>query len=269
MSEVLLKFANVSLGYGEETVLTGVDLHIRRGELVVVAGSSGCGKSTLLKGAVGLLEAQEGGIDLFGVELAGLDEEHLSRLRQRLGLLFQGGALINSMTVAENVALPLSQFTKLPPGAVEILVRMKLAQVGLEDAMHRMPPELSGGMRKRAALARSLALDPELLLCDEPSAGLDPVTAAGLDQLLLDLREALGMTLVVITHELGSIEAIADRVVMLADGKLVFDGSLEEAHRSRVSSVRDFFDRRPARAGSRGNTMLERFGPAPQEGVKP
>jgi phospholipid/cholesterol/gamma-HCH transport system ATP-binding protein len=250
---------NVSLGYGEQPILTGVDLKIRSGELVVIAGSSGCGKSTLLKGVVGLLTPFSGVVRLFGESLAEVDEERLSLLRTKMGLLFQGGALINSMTVAENVALPLSQFSQLPQRAIDTLVRMKLGQVGLEDAYYKTPPELSGGMRKRAALARALALDPPLLLCDEPSAGLDPVTAAGLDQLLLDLRSAMDMTLLVVTHELGSIEAIADRVVMVADGGIVFDGSLEQAHRSNIPDVCDFFERRSPRLQERGKSMLERF----------
>jgi phospholipid/cholesterol/gamma-HCH transport system ATP-binding protein len=259
VSKILLEMQDVSLGYGEEAVLTGIDLEIRAGELTVIAGESGCGKSTLLKGAIGLLRPSAGTIRLLGTDLENIDEEKLSALRKRVGLLFQGGALINSMTIAENVALPLNQFSLLPPGAINSLVRMKLAQVGLEDAMHKTPPELSGGMRKRAALARSLAMDPELLLCDEPSAGLDPVTAAALDQLLLDLRSALNMSLLVISHELGSIDAIADRVVMLAKGKKVFDGSLEQAHSTNISVVKDFFNRRPVRAQTRGRSVLERF----------
>jgi len=259
VSKILLQMQDVSLGYGEETVLSGINLEIRESELTVIVGESGCGKSTLLKGAIGLLRPTVGSIRLLGADLEGIDEEKLSALRKRVGLLFQGGALINSMTIAENVALPLNQFSLLPPGAINSLVRMKLAQVGLEDAMHKTPPELSGGMRKRAALARSLAMDPELLLCDEPSAGLDPVTAAALDQLLLDLRSALNMSLLVISHELGSIDAIADRVVMLAKGKKVFDDSLEQAHSTKISVVKDFFDRRPARSQTRGRSVLERF----------
>jgi len=257
--DLLLEMNNVSLGYQGETVLRGVDFRIRRGELTVVAGPSGCGKSTLLKAAVGLLLPFSGSVRLFGVDLEGLSEERLSDLRSRVGLLFQGGALINSMTVAENVALPLNQFSRLPEQAVDTLVRMKLGQVGLEKAYSKTPPELSGGMRKRAALARSLALDPELLICDEPSAGLDPVTAAGLDRLLLDLRSALNMTLLVVTHELGSIDAIADRVVVLNNGGLVFDGPLASARQSEIPAVRDFFARQPPRAEERGKSMLERF----------
>lgn len=266
MADVLLEMRGVALGYGPEPVLTDVDLAVRRGELVVIAGQSGCGKSTLLKGAIGLLRPSAGAIHLLGHELAGLDEDRLNRVRGRVGLLFQGGALLNSLTVSENVALPLGQHAQhLPSGVSEHLVRMKLAQVGLEAAWHKLPSELSGGMRKRVALARAMVMDPDLLLCDEPSAGLDPVTAAALDRLLLDMRDAMGTTLVVVTHELQSIEAIADRVVMVAGGRLAFDGSLDQARQSRLPVVRDFFERRAARPEEAGRSLLQRLSPAEGE----
>ncbi|RME24401.1 MAG: ATP-binding cassette domain-containing protein, partial [Deltaproteobacteria bacterium] len=200
MAEPVLQFQQASFGYEESPVLTGIDLTIYREQVTIIAGASGCGKSTLLRGAIGLLAPMKGRVRLLGAAIDELSETALARLRRRVGLLFQGGALINSLTVAENVALPMRQFTRLPESVVRRLVRLKLAQVGLEEDGGKFPPELSGGMRKRAALARALALDPELLLCDEPTAGLDPVTAAGLDRLLLELRQAMGMSLVVVTH---------------------------------------------------------------------
>lgn len=259
MSRTLLQMEDVALGYTEEPVLTGVELHIAAGELVVIAGVSGCGKSTLLKGGVGLLQPMAGRVQLLGEDLAGMDEGRLVELRSRVGLLFQGGALINSMTVAENVALPLEHHTRLSAGAITKLVQMKLAMVGLEQAWSKAPDQLSGGMRKRAALARAMALDPDLLLCDEPSAGLDPITAAALDRLLLEMRASLGVTLVVVTHELTSIEAIADRIVMVADGGIVFDGPLDAARQSDEPAVRDFLERRASRPETAGRSMLQRF----------
>lgn len=257
--DTVLEFSGVWLGYNDEAVLRDINLEIQAGQVTVIAGASGCGKSTLLRGAIGLLVPRRGRISLLGRDLTSLDESELAVLRQRTGLLFQGGALINSLTVAENVALPIRQFSRLSDGVVWQQVRMKLAQVDLAAHWNKTPPELSGGMRKRAALARALALDPQLLLCDEPTAGLDPITAAGMDRLLLSLREALGMTLVVVTHEVGSIETIADRVVLLADGGLAFDGSLSEARASSLTAVRDFFSRRARPVASQGRTLLDRF----------
>ncbi len=259
MQPELLGMTDVSIGYGGQTVLEGVDLSIRQGEMVVIAGTSGCGKSTLLKTAVGLLKPAQGEVRLLGTPIQAMADEELFLLRTRVGFLFQGGALINSLTVAENIELPLRQFTRLPRGVVQSLVRMKLALVGLEEARQKMPPELSGGMRKRVALARALALDPLLLLCDEPSAGLDPVTAAALDALLMDLRATLGMTVVVVTHELGSIDCIADRVIMLSERRVIFDGGLKKAHESQLGAMRDFFERRPGQVEKRGLTIEERL----------
>jgi phospholipid/cholesterol/gamma-HCH transport system ATP-binding protein len=230
--------------YGDREILSGVDLTVGRGEVHVILGGSGCGKSTLLKHIVGLLRPHGGTVRLLGVDLMTADEPQWEAVLARVGLLFQGGALINSLTVEDNVALPIRERApKLPADVVLEMVRTKLALVGLERAALLTPPELSGGMRKRVALARAMALDPEVLCCDEPSAGLDPVTAAALDRLILDLRDRFGMSVVVVTHELASIRAIADRVTMLAGGKVVTTGRLAEVEASELPAVRAFFDR--------------------------
>jgi len=230
--------------YGDKEILSGVDMHVRPGEVHVILGGSGSGKSTLLKHIVGLLRPYRGSVRLLGLDQATADEPEWEAVLARIGLLFQGGALINSITVNENVALPINERSPgLPKAVVAEMVQMKLALVGLDSAGELTPPELSGGMKKRAALARAMALDPEVLFCDEPSAGLDPVTAAALDQLILDLKDRFGMSVVVVTHELASIETIADRVTMLAAGKVVAAGQLDEIRRQDHPVVRAFFDR--------------------------
>ena len=180
------------------------------GETLVILGASGSGKSTLLRCLVGLERPDAGTVSIWGTDIFDADEQRLTEIRQRIGMAFQGGALFGSMTVSENVELPLAEFTEVPPPTRRIISRIKLGMVGLEDAMDNLPSELSGGMKKRASLARALALDPEILFFDEPSAGLDPVTAAGLDRLLLQLKRAFEVTLVVVTHEMESAFAIAD-----------------------------------------------------------
>ena len=229
--------------YGPRTILKGVDLRVEPGEVRVVLGGSGSGKSTLLKHVIGLLPPAEGVVRLLGVDLKTADEPERNAVLSRIGMLFQGGALLNSLTVAENVALPLKSNSDLPPAVIREIVRMKLALVDLSHAIDLFPPELSGGMKKRAALARAMAFDPEILFCDEPSAGLDPITAADLDRLLLGLRDRFGMAMVVVTHELASVQTIADRVTMLDHGKVLVDGTLDEARRVDHPWVRSFFDR--------------------------
>jgi phospholipid/cholesterol/gamma-HCH transport system ATP-binding protein len=230
--------------YGDKEILSGVDMVVRPGEVHVILGGSGSGKSTLLKHIVGLLRPYAGTVELLGVDQATADEPEWEAVLARIGLLFQGGALINSITVNENVALPINERSPgLPRDVVAEMVQMKLALVGLDAAGQLTPPELSGGMKKRVALARAMALDPEVLFCDEPSAGLDPITAAALDQLILDLKDRFGMSVVVVTHELASIETIADRVTMLAAGKVVAAGPLDEIRKRDHPVVRAFFDR--------------------------
>jgi phospholipid/cholesterol/gamma-HCH transport system ATP-binding protein len=229
--------------YGERTILDGVDLQVARGEIRVVLGGSGSGKSTLLKHCVGLLTPAAGRVRVLGEPLHDLDGPERVALLRRIGVLFQDGALLGSITVGENVALPLQEHTDLPAQVIAELVALKLAVVDLPGAGNLLPSELSGGMRKRAALARAMVLDPELLFCDEPSAGLDPLTSAGLDELIVRLRDRFGMAILVVTHELASIERIADRAIMLSRGKAIADGALDEVKRSDHPEIRAFFGR--------------------------
>ena len=238
--------------YGEQTVLDGVDLEVRRGEVRVVLGGSGSGKSTLLKHCIGLLSPSQGDVWLLGQPLHGLEGAERIAVLQRIGVLFQSGALLGSLSVRENVALPLREHTDLPEDVIGELVSLKLEVVELSHAADRLPSELSGGMRKRAALARAMALDPDVLFCDEPSAGLDPLTSAELDELLLRLRDRFGMTIVVVTHELMSIDRIADRVLLLSGGKAIADGTLEEVKSSDHPEIRAYF-RRIAAGEMRGS----------------
>ena len=234
--------------YGDRVILDGVDLDVYENEVLVILGSSGCGKSTLLKQIIGLYQPDSGSIRIFDRDVKGLDESEMEALLKRMGVLFQNGALLNSLTVAENVAIPLKHNVDLPPSLVDRLVKVKLDLVDLSRAGNLFPSELSGGMRKRAALARAIALDPPLLFADEPSAGLDPVTSASIDELIIKLKRQLKMTIVVVTHELASIHHIADRVLFLDQGRALFSGTLEDAKRSDVEQVREFFDRGAYRA---------------------
>ncbi len=231
---------------GDRRILDGISFDLHRGETTVILGGSGCGKSTLLRHIVGLDRPSAGQVRLWGEDITALPEGALDPIRRKMGILFQGGALFNSMTVGENVALPLREHTALPESTIEIMVRMKLAHVGLAGFEDYLPSALSGGMRKRAGLARALAMDPELLFFDEPSAGLDPITAAALDELILQLRRTFHMTIVVVTHELPSLFLIAEKVIMLDKGKVVLDGPLDALRASSDERVRQFLERRPS-----------------------
>jgi phospholipid/cholesterol/gamma-HCH transport system ATP-binding protein len=247
----VVRVEDLTLGYGERVVLEDVNLSVSSGEIVTILGGSGCGKSTLLKAMIGLLPPWKGNVVLGGEVITGRDKvSALAAARRKIGVLFQSGALLGSLSLAENIALPIQEFTKLPPEVIEAIVHLKLEMVGLEGFDTLLPAELSGGMRKRAALARAIALDPEILFCDEPSAGLDPVTSAELDELLLELKRALGITMVLVTHELPSIEAISDRCIML-DGKargIIAIGPPEELRKDHPDErVQAFFRRRARR----------------------
>lgn len=242
-----LEVVDLVAKYGERTVLDGVNMTVERGEVHVILGGSGCGKSTLLKHTIGLLRPARGQIRLLGEDLVAIDEGERSRVLSRIGMLFQAGALLNSLTIAENVALPIRERSDLPEDVIAEIVAMKLALVSMSHASKLTPPELSGGMKKRAALARAMATDPEILFCDEPGAGLDPITASELDDLLLNLKDRFGMSVVVVTHELASIDRVADRVTMLDKGKVIATGRLDEVKRMDHPLVRSFFDRKSER----------------------
>ena len=250
--------ANLSVQYGATRVLSAISTDIFPAEIRVVLGASGCGKTTLLKAMVGLLKPTAGSVKLFGVEIRDQDDPATVEVLKKAGMLFQNGALLGSLTVEENIALPLEMHTGVPPQLIREIVAYKLSLVKLTGAGPLLPAELSGGMRKRAALARALVLDPPLLFCDEPSAGLDPVTAAGLDRLLLSLRDSLGITVVVVTHELLSIESIADNISFLHNGALFFNGPLAEARQQTGGPMHDFFTRKES-GGTGGRSAAYDF----------
>jgi phospholipid/cholesterol/gamma-HCH transport system ATP-binding protein len=243
--DIIMEVENLVTHYGDTKVLDGVSFTVRRGEIFMIIGGSGCGKSTLLKHMCGLLRPTSGRIVFQGSDISGMDEDQLAVMQQSIGIAFQSSGLFNSMTVGDNVAMPMVEFGAVDPSLVKPLVRMKLSLVGLAHAEHLMPSDLSGGMRKRAGLARAMAVDPPLVYFDEPSAGLDPIMAAGLDELVIKLNRLLGTTFVIVTHELDSIRVAAERILMLDRGKVIFLGTLDEVEKSDNERVRQFFERRP------------------------
>lgn len=240
-SENVIEIKGLVARYEDKTVLDNIDLEIKKGEIFVILGSSGGGKTTLLKHIVGLLKPYAGEIKIFGKVTNGMEVEQIEQILKRVGMLFQGGALINSMEVWENVAMPLEQHTNLNEEVIRNLVRQKLSLVNLSHAYRLFPSELSGGMKKRVALARAISMDPEILFFDEPSAGLDPITAMELDELIIGLKRKLGITLVIVTHELESIKRIADRIIYLQKGNNIFCGTLDEAKRADIDEINKFF----------------------------
>jgi phospholipid/cholesterol/gamma-HCH transport system ATP-binding protein len=243
--ETAIEVKNLITHYGDREILKDISFSVPKGETTVILGGSGCGKSTLLKHLIGLMKPTGGEILINGYDITGMNEDGMNEVRKKMGILFQGSALLNSMTVAENVALPLHEHTKLNRSTIDIMVRMKLDLVGLSGFDKFYPSQLSGGMKKRAGLARAIALDPELLFFDEPSAGLDPVTAAGLDELIINLKNVFRMTIIVVTHELPSVFAIADYVIMLDKGRVIFAGTLDSLRASENPRIRIFLDRKP------------------------
>lgn len=248
----LIRVENLTAGYGDSVILENVSFEVAAGEVFVVLGMSGCGKTTLFRNMIGLDTPLEGRVMIGGEELIGADLATRGRIQRRFGVMFQNGALFGSRTLLENVRLPLEEFTDLNDEAIDLVARMKLDLVGLQAAAERLPGELSGGMQKRAAIARAMALDPSILFLDEPSAGLDPVTSRGIDELILELGSTLGMTFLVVTHELASIFTISSRVIMLdreRRGILATGKPAELRDHPPHEKVRQFF-RREADNGS-------------------
>jgi phospholipid/cholesterol/gamma-HCH transport system ATP-binding protein len=242
----IIQVRNLTAGYREAVILDNVSFDVYRGEIFIILGGSGCGKSTLLKHLIGLHHPHRGQILIDGKDVVSAEGKGLLQILRKFGVLFQSSALLGSMTIAENVALPLQEYTRLPGETIDFLVRMKLNMVGLRGYEDYLPSELSGGMKKRAGIARAMALDPEILFFDEPSAGLDPITSAGLDNLIIQLNASLGTTMVVVTHELPSIYSIAHRVIMLdkrARGIIAEGNPIELRDKSEDPFVRKFFNR--------------------------
>lgn len=239
--------------FGSQTVLQGIDLDVMPGETIVIMGGSGSGKSTLLRTIIGSHTPNEGTIEILGTDICGLGEDDMNTVRKQFGILFQSGALFNSMTIGENVALPLREHTDLDAEIIDIQVKIKLELVGLREHADKFPAQISGGMKKRAGLARALALDPKILFYDEPSAGLDPVTSAQIDQLILALTKQLGVTSVVVTHEMDSAFTIADRMAMLDKGRI-----LSVQSRAWYEQLRDLSDEQ-ATTRTEGERLIRQF----------
>ncbi len=241
MKDAIIKIRNLTARYEEETILEDISVDIYPREVTVILGPSGCGKTTLLRNILRLRQPAEGFVEIFGRNITTMEEAEYEEILKKFGVLFQNGALLNSIDLYENISIPFEQHTRLPREIIDKSIQVKLELVNLGKAIYLKPSELSGGMRKRAALARAIALDPEILFCDEPSAGLDPLTSSSLDELILDLKRQLDMTLVIVTHELASIHRIADKIIYLDKGRMLFYGTVAEAKKSDVEEVREFF----------------------------
>jgi phospholipid/cholesterol/gamma-HCH transport system ATP-binding protein len=244
-SDVIIEVDDLIAGFGDRTILDRIGFTVRRGEIFVILGGSGSGKTTLIKNLVGLLRPLSGSILINGVNFTAMDEDQRIALRRKMGVCFQGSALFNSMTVGDNVALPLREHTDLEDSTIEIMTKIKLELVGLGGFEDFMPAELSGGMKKRAGIARAMAMDPEIIFYDEPSAGLDPIVAAGIDELIREMQRTFNLTSIVVTHEMESVKLIADTICVLHGGRIVGIGTLDEISSSKNPYIQQFLARRP------------------------
>jgi phospholipid/cholesterol/gamma-HCH transport system ATP-binding protein len=265
-----IEVRNLRMGYGSFILMRDITFQVERGQVMVIMGGSGCGKSTLLKYLIGLKEVEEGEIAYAGKSFSNASEEEKEQIQRKFGVLYQGGALWSDRTLAENVALPLEQYTRLGAPAIRDVASLKLSLVGLKGFEDFYPSEISGGMRKRAGLARAMALDPEYLFFDEPSAGLDPISSRRLDELILQLRDSLHTTIVVVTHELASIFAIADTSIFLDAGskQMIAEGNPRELVKSADSRVREFLTRGEEKASEDGTDRSPGPASARNEGSK-
>lgn len=249
-----IEIRNLHTCFGNTVVHENINLTVRRGEIFALAGGSGCGKSTLLREIIQLQQPVSGSIKVFGHDIQNIGDSEAADLLQRVGVMFERGALFGALTVAENVAMPLREHTDLSDGLIDELVALKIFLVGLPSAaMYKYPAELSGGMRKRAALARAIALDPELLILDEPTAGLDPLSASSLDELVLYLKKSFGLTVLMITHDIDLLWGVADRVAIFGDGHVLGEGTMDELSKSDHPKVREYFH------GPRGRAAGEKM----------
>jgi phospholipid/cholesterol/gamma-HCH transport system ATP-binding protein len=244
-NEVIISADKVVKKFGDRTILNGISLDIYRGETFVIMGGSGCGKSTFLRHLIGALKPDSGKVEVLGKDLTALNEDQLDSVKKKIGMCFQSAALFDSMTVGDNVSLPLREHTKLEKGVIDTVVKMKLELVGLRGFEGLMPSQLSGGMRKRVGLARAIVLDPEIIFYDEPTAGLDPIVSGVIDKLILDLSKKLSITSVVVTHDMKSVFSIADRVAMLYEGRVLEVGKPADIKKSKNQMVQQFISGSP------------------------
>ena len=243
--KIMVKVENLVRSFGDRTILNGIDLEIKKGETFVIMGGSGCGKSTLLRHMIGSLKPDSGKVSLLGTDITNLSEDEMDAIKKKIGMSFQSSALFDSMTVGENVSLALREHTKLEENVIQIMIKMKLELVGLRGFEDLMTSQLSGGMKKRVGLARAIAMDPEIIFYDEPTAGLDPIVAGVIDKLILDLSKKLSITSIVVTHDMGSVFRIADRIAMLYEGKVVEVGTSDEIKHSKNELVKQFISGDP------------------------